>query len=179
LIDNLVAISNAEPLLFQRQAVNSAELLQEAIDTVPLCCQRDITVALDIAADAPTISADRRSLVWAVSLLLSNACRCSLPDTQVAASLRRASDPQLQDYLQLSISDTGRGITSADRPRVFNYRCAADEAPVQGLGESGLGLSVAKLIIEVHDGRIWIDSKLGTGTTFTILLPAAPSKEIK
>ncbi len=179
LIDNLIAISDAEPLLFQREPVNSAELVQEALATAPQCSQRGVSVVLDITADAPTLSADRRSLVQAISLLLSNACRCSLPDTLVTASLRRASDPQSQDYMQLSISDTGRGITSADRPRVFNYRRADQETPIQGLGDNGLGLPVAKLIIEAHDGRIWMDSKLGTGTTFTILLPLAQGKDVE
>jgi two-component system sensor histidine kinase BaeS len=70
------------------------------------------------------------------------------------------------------VQDTGSGIAPADLPHVFDRFYRADAAREQ-TGSSGLGLAIAKGIVEAHGGRITVDSSVGHGTTFTITLPAA------
>jgi two-component system NtrC family sensor kinase len=71
----------------------------------------------------------------------------------------------------LRISDTGPGIPAADQPYLFDKFFRASNAPKDVAG-TGLGLSIVKSIVDSHGGRIWVDSALGEGTTFTVVLPA-------
>ena len=69
------------------------------------------------------------------------------------------------------LRDTGGGIASDDIPRVFARRYRADHPLIQGLGDTGVGLSIAKALVEAQGGRIWVDTEAGCGSTFSILLP--------
>ena len=67
--------------------------------------------------------------------------------------------------------DTGGGIHPDDLARVFGRRFRADLPLIQGLGDTGVGLSIAKALAEAHGGRIWVESSLGQNTTMSVLLP--------
>jgi len=89
---------------------------------------------------------------------------------------RSAGDPSTPELeaakriLQISIADNGRGIPEGDLPTIFEkYRRVRGTTEIEG---SGLGLFIAKVIIEAHGGRIWVDGSSGEGSTFKILLPA-------
>ena len=107
--------------------------------------------------------------------LLSNACQASEVNTAVVvgASLQDTSDAVLggSTYFMVSVSDTGGGIAEEDRRRVFTRLYRADNPLIKGLGETGVGLSVAKTLIEAHGGRIWVETEEGMGSTFSFLLP--------
>ncbi|HHH81705.1 MAG TPA: ATP-binding protein, partial [Chloroflexi bacterium] len=75
------------------------------------------------------------------------------------------------DQIILQVSDTGPGIPPADQPYLFDKFFRASNIPNDAPG-TGLGLSIVKSIVEQHNGRIWVDSRLGEGTTFTVVLPA-------
>jgi len=79
-----------------------------------------------------------------------------------------------QPYLLFQITDSGGGIDPADLPRVFSRRYRADNPLVQGVGDTGVGLSIAKTLTEAHGGRIWVESEPGKTTTFSVLLPVRP-----
>jgi signal transduction histidine kinase len=75
----------------------------------------------------------------------------------------------------VEVADTGVGISDADLPRVFDRFYRADKARVRDESSgAGLGLSIARWIVEAHHGRIWITSRLGEGTTVHVQLPSAP-----
>ncbi len=74
------------------------------------------------------------------------------------------------DQVILRISDTGPGIPPADQPHIFEKFYRASNVP-KGVGGSGLGLAIVKSIVDNHQGRIWVDSLLGQGSTFTVVLP--------
>jgi signal transduction histidine kinase len=74
----------------------------------------------------------------------------------------------------LQVSDTGPGIPAADQPYLFDKFFRASNVPKDAIG-TGLGLSIVKSIVDSHGGRIWVDSTLGEGTTFTVVLPAVVS----
>lgn len=74
------------------------------------------------------------------------------------------------DQVILTVSDNGPGIPAADQPYLFDKFFRASNTP-QDLPGTGLGLSIVKSIVDSHDGRVWVDSVLGEGTTFTVVLP--------
>ena len=69
------------------------------------------------------------------------------------------------------MTDTGGGIPSEDIPRVFTRLYRADNVLIQGVGDTGVGLSIAKTLTEAQNGRIWVESENGIGSTFSVLLP--------
>jgi two-component system phosphate regulon sensor histidine kinase PhoR len=76
------------------------------------------------------------------------------------------------DRIEVRVSDTGVGIQDKHLPRIFERFYRVDKARSRALGGTGLGLSIVKHIIQIHGGDIQVESRVGSGTTFTIHLPA-------
>jgi len=157
-------------MALEPEPVNLVEIIDEAImSNSAQYRERNITIRLDLADRLPPVQADRDSLYQIMSHLLANACLCSQPGTDVMVGAR--AKPEAEDYLVVSVTDTGGGIQLADRQRVFSRRYRADNPLIEGLGDTGIGLSIAKALVEAHSGRIWVDSEMGRGSTFSFLLP--------
>ncbi len=134
--------------------------------------ERDLTVRLDMALELPTIRADRDALYQIILHLLSNACECSQPSTEIVVMGHlEEADGGLPPYLHVSVRDTGGGIAPEDRPRVFQRFYRADKPLIPGLGETGVGMAIARALVEAHGGRIWVESEMGVGSTFHFILP--------
>jgi signal transduction histidine kinase len=137
--------------------------------------ERDLTVELDMPTELPPVQADRDSLHQIVLNLLSNACRCSRQGSQVLvrASPQTSGDSSgdVPDYLLVSVTDAGGGVSPEDQARVFHRVYRADNPLVAGLGETGVGLSIAKALVEAQGGRIWMESEPSVGCTFSFILP--------
>jgi len=80
------------------------------------------------------------------------------------------------DYILIQVSDQGGGIASEDLPRVFTRLYRADNVLIQGVGDTGVGLSIAKTLTEAQHGRIWVESEKGSGSIFSVLLPLMGEK---
>jgi signal transduction histidine kinase len=78
----------------------------------------------------------------------------------------------------LSVRDTGPGISAADQARLFQQFQQADNAITRKKGGTGLGLAISKRIIEMHGGKIWIESQLGQGSTFAFTLPVVVEQQV-
>ena len=78
-----------------------------------------------------------------------------------------------KEYVLIQVTDTGGGIPAEDLGRVFTRLYRADNVLIQGVGDTGVGLSIAKTLTEAQKGRIWVDSQPGVGSTFSVLLPLA------
>ena len=78
----------------------------------------------------------------------------------------------------VSVSDTGPGIAPADQERIFEEFQQVDGSSSRAKGGTGLGLAIAKRIIEMHGGRIWVESKVGAGSTFTFSLPVRVERQV-
>jgi two-component system phosphate regulon sensor histidine kinase PhoR len=74
-------------------------------------------------------------------------------------------------FISIQVSDNGGGIASEDIPRVFARRYRAEHSLIQGLGDTGVGLSIAKALVEAQNGRIWVETETGVGATFSVLMP--------
>ena len=81
------------------------------------------------------------------------------------------SASQVNGEVRVSVADTGPGIALADRDRIFEEFQQTEVGDVQPEG-TGLGLALSKQLVELHGGRIWVDSELGKGSTFVFTLPA-------
>lgn len=123
-------------------------------------------VKLDIASDGTAVLADPGCLERILTNLLTNAAKYSSPDTDVL--LRgRSSDGDVV----ISVSDQGDGIPSDDLPHVFDRFYRGERVPkTEGVG---LGLYITKLLVEAHGGRIWVESEVGKGSTFSFVLAPA------
>jgi signal transduction histidine kinase len=134
---------------------------------------------VDIPDALPPIVADRDGMMQILVHLLSNAGAASDIEGEIALHASSKKEEGGTDYILIQVSDTGGGISRQDLPRVFSRMYRADNALIQGLGDTGVGLSIVKTLVEAHNGRIWVDSEMGRGSTFSILLPvrkeAAPT----
>jgi len=177
-LDDLIEITSIDlgQLEIQPETVNMVNIIEEAImSTAGQFRERGITVDLALDDDLPDIHADPDALHQVMMNLLSNACQASDLNTTVTvnAGLQDTRDARVggANYIMVSVADTGGGISEEERRRVFTRLYRADNPLIEGLGETGVGLSVAKTLIEAHGGRIWVESEEGKGSIFSFLLP--------
>jgi two-component system sensor histidine kinase KdpD len=126
--------------------------------------RRIVTAAAD---DLRLCSADAGAIETVLVVLLDNALKYSGPDSPITVMAERQADSIL-----FTISDLGPGIREEDRERIFErfYRSAKDRQRIPG---TGMGLTIAREIVEAHGGKIWVESKLGEGSRFCFTLPLA------
>lgn len=128
-------------------------------------------VQTNIQADVPPVSIDRDAMAQAISNLLDNAIKYSRDVKQLSITTeRRGSD------LSIEIADHGIGIPRAEQAKVFEKFYRVGNGLVHDVKGSGLGLSLVKHIIEAHNGTIAVESDVGKGSRFTILLPLADAR---
>jgi signal transduction histidine kinase/GAF domain-containing protein len=185
LLDDLVkvvSIDAGEEGRLSPEPVNFGNVMESAIMSLSAqFSERELSVQLEMPDELPPVYADRDSIFQVVQHLLANAGQCSRQgsDVVVHAELEE-HDNQIQglpDYLLVSVSDTGGGIAPEDQRRVFQRLYRADNPLISGLGETGVGLSIAKALVEAHGGRIWVESEAGVGSTFSFILPLSPEEE--
>jgi signal transduction histidine kinase len=128
--------------------------------------QNGVGVALDAGAPVGTVEADERRISQVVFNLLSNAVKFTPEGGSVIVSSIR-----MNGEVHVTVSDTGPGIAAEDQARIFEEFQQTDVGARQ-LEGTGLGLALSKRLIELHGGRIWVDSELGRGSMFTFALPA-------
>ena len=131
----------------------------------PQADQRDITMSLQSPDEIPVIVGDSKRLKQVLINLTSNAVKYNRDGGRVEIGI--AVYPEV---LNVSVSDTGHGIAPEDLPNIFQrfYRVTGTEDQVKG---TGLGLCVAKQIVEMHGGEMTVESQVGVGTTFSFTLP--------
>lgn len=139
-------------------------------DTSAQLREKNITLRVDLPAELPRIYADRDALQQIIVHLLQNAGSATPAEGMVKlrARIQQQSDEM---YLLLQVTDSGGGIQPDQIARVFNRRLRADNPLIQGVGDTGVGLSIAKTLTEAHGGRIWVDTEAGQSTSFSVLLP--------
>ncbi|MBV8570032.1 MAG: DUF4118 domain-containing protein [Acidobacteriaceae bacterium] len=125
------------------------------------------TLVIDCPAELPAVHGDRELLEEALKQLLDNAVKYSSPGSQINVSASAANG-----VVQIGIRDRGPGLTEVEQSRVFDkfYRGRYDRSAVQG---TGMGLAIAKEILEAHGGSIAVESQVGHGSLFTVMLHAA------
>lgn len=169
LVDDLrtLSLADAGELSLKRQPVAVPELLTR-VSTVYAhqAEQQHINLSVQVEPNLPTLQADPDRLIQVLGNLVSNALRYTPEGGRISLAAARAETGQIR----LQVEDTGQGIPVTDLPYIFHRFYRTDKSRPQANGESGLGLAIAKAIVEAHGGTISVASEPGHGTTFTILL---------
>lgn len=150
---------------------NLEDVIREAVESIGAKAERfGITVETDFGAGEHTCPGDARKLYQVFLNLLDNAVKYSDPGAHVRVSVEEG-----ENELSVRVSDTGLGIPEDDLPQLFERFYRVDKARSRASGGSGLGLSIVKEIVELHGGRVGVESELGAGSTFTVTLPRFPA----
>ncbi len=173
LLDDLIRLVNLERGNYQLMPmkIDLMNVIDQAVTEISSqFLEKDITLRVDVASDIPTISLDQEAVTQILIQLLQNAVNVSQPDSAVTlkALVEQRDGNQ---YLLMQVSDSGGGIPAEDYPRVFSHHFDSETPAIEGVSDTGMGLSIAKSLTEAHNGRIWVDSVAGEGSTFCILLP--------
>ncbi|MGQ9887487.1 MAG: sensor histidine kinase [Aggregatilineales bacterium] len=147
------------------------QLLRESLDIV-LHQAEEKHLTLHFESQSFRVRGDRGKLKQVILNLLTNAIKYNRDGGSVTVRARLSSEYD-RPFVELSVSDSGYGISSEDQKNMFQkfYRAADTASFTQG---TGLGLVIAKHIIEAHGGHIWLESKLGVGSTFFVTIPCVP-----
>jgi signal transduction histidine kinase len=168
-INDILSISQIQAglMALSLQSVNLAEILAGVMPTASALVRgRDIALRQEIPEDLPNLYADPARLRQIFVHLLNNAAKF----TEEGEIVIRAWNSE--DEVYVNVSDTGIGIPIEDRERIFaHFEKGHDHEPGARRGV-GLGLALCREYIELHGGRIWVDSEVGVGSTFTFSIPA-------
>jgi two-component system CheB/CheR fusion protein len=127
----------------------------------------DIILRKEFDPEIQSIQADRRALKQMLFNLLSNAIKFSKKEGGIIT----VSTKKENDMVKISVADTGIGIKEEDLPRLFQKFEQLDSGISRKYDGTGLGLAITKQLVEMHRGRIWVESKYGQGSNFIVLLP--------
>jgi len=173
LVQDLEDLSRAEAgqILFDRRPVAPANLIHAAADRLrPQFEDKDVSLHLYLATDLPLVQADPGRITQVLLNLLGNALQYTPSGGQV--TVRTWSEgPQVA----IAVQDTGIGIPTEHLPHIFERFYRVDKSRSRAGGGSGIGLTIARHLVEAHGGRIWAESASpGQGSTFTFTLPVPP-----
>jgi two-component system sensor histidine kinase KdpD len=159
---------DANRLKLEPRPVEAGQLIGAAIQSLGERANSH-HIAFDIASDLPPLFADYDLIVQALKQLIDNAVKYSPAGSSILISAA-----EVGEAVSISVRDHGPGLTELEQSRVFDkfYRGRYDRSAVQG---TGMGLSIAKEILEAHGGSIRVESVLGQGSLFTIVLRSASS----
>ena len=168
LIRDLLDVNSldAGKLRIAKEPIEPSALLKEALRTLqPLVSEKEIALDIQIGAGLPRVLADTERIHQVLSNLVGNAIKFTPKGGKIVIAARND-----EDSVTVSVTDSGSGIREEHLPKVFDRYFQSTRTNRQG---AGLGLAIAKGIVEGHGGRIWIESKAGEGTIAQFTLPVA------
>jgi PAS domain S-box-containing protein len=161
-----VTLIEARQLRVDRMRVPARQLLLEAVEAQrSLATSASLDMQLDLDCELPDIWGDPHRLLQVFENLIGNAIKFTPAGGQITIS----ATPGERD-VEFRVADTGGGIAASDLPHVFDRFWQARKG---AHGGAGLGLPITRGIVEAHDGRIWVESTLGRGTTLSFTIPRA------
>jgi signal transduction histidine kinase len=164
-----LSLADADELPLNRQDCRPEALLERIIAAqAPLAAEKGIALRAQPSADLPAVNVDPERMAQVLGNLVSNALRYTPQGGEVVLTAEKQNGG-----VALSVRDTGPGIAPEDLPRVFDRFYRGDRSRQQTQGESGLGLAIAKSLVEAHGGSIRVESTPGQGATFIVTLPPA------
>jgi PAS domain S-box-containing protein len=133
-----------------------------------LAAEKLITIEVPSTNPQVTAWADRDKVTQILINLIGNAVKFTPQNGKVTVALEKNGD----DYVQISVDDTGPGILPEEKNKIFSKFYQLADVDKQKPKGSGLGLAISKALVEMHGGRIWVESEVGKGSTFSFTLPA-------
>ena len=181
LIQDLLNVARMEAgrLVVEPRRIEVSAIVAEALEQLrPLAADKGIVLSGEAVPDEtgaplPAVHADVDRVLQVISNLVGNAIKFTPSGGRVTIRAERAFG--LAEKVRLSVSDTGSGIPPDQLPHIFGRFWQANKADRRGIG---LGLAIAKGIVEAHGETIWVESRVGEGTTFYFTLPEAPEPAV-
>jgi two-component system, OmpR family, phosphate regulon sensor histidine kinase PhoR len=173
LVEELLELSRTQSgeVPLQIKPIPLATILEPAVERMlPQAERAKLSLSLALPRFLPMVMADTERLSAVITNLLHNAIKFTPPGGTVTVSAQ-----QIEDEITVSIQDNGIGIPAEDASQIFERFYKVDRArTTKGMG---LGLSIAKAVIEEHGGRIWVDSEVGKGSTFSFTIPTLKAQK--
>jgi signal transduction histidine kinase len=170
IIESLSSVDNYQSggASLRQRKVSVARVVEDVSASFrEMALQKGITLKVDMEGGQDLfVNADGNK----VAIVLSNLVKNAITFTNEGGHVTIRSEFQ-SEFVKISVEDDGLGISASDLPRVFDRFYQVESHLTRKHGGMGLGLSVAKVMIEMHGGRIWVESTEGVGSTFTFLLP--------
>jgi len=171
LVDDLQELSLADSgeLKLLYQAEDIAKLIKQAVTPwQPSVAAKEMSLTLDLPDKLPPVNIDWQRISQVLHNLLENAVAHTGKGGTITVTATRQGD-----HVQVSVSDTGEGISVEDLPNIFERFYRVDKSRARATGGSGLGLTIAKRLVEAHGGKIEAQSELGKGSCFSFTIPIA------
>ena len=175
LINDVLDLSKIEAgqLVLELSDYSVQDIAQTVRSTLePLAADKKLAFKVEVAPKLPPGRGDGRRLTQVLINLVGNAIKFT--DTGEVVIKATATDGSFH----LSVCDTGPGISAADQSKLFQEFQQADNAITRKKGGTGLGLAISKRIIEMHGGKIWVESQPGQGPTFSFTLPVVVEQQV-
>ena len=169
MINDLLDISRIESgrMTMQQESLNLKDIADKIADMLAVQIKdRRLELTVDIPANANKILADRNQIERVFTNLIWNACKFTPEKGRISISAHKEGKA-----VRVDIADTGCGIPESVQEAIFEEFYRVDNAINEQVKGTGLGLALVKHIIEAHQGRIWVKSKIGEGSTFSFTLP--------
>ena len=164
----LLAQVEAGALELHRTPGSVADFLRNSVEAVrPRADAKGVTLALETGPAIPSVVVDHTRIAQVLANLLENA----ITHTPEGGMISIVAAPASRSQVEISVTDTGGGIPPEDLPRLFDRFYRADPSRSRLTGGAGLGLTIAKQLVEAHGGTIEVNSALGAGTQFSFRLP--------
>jgi signal transduction histidine kinase len=178
-LTRVTALDNT-PVNLTPEPVDVVGLIEDAISSATYQFrEKALTVNLNLRDNIPPIRADRDAISQIITQLLMNAYLASPPESPIFISAHQqqvklskgTNLAQPKDCLLVAVEDRGGGIAQEDIARVFVRKYKADNPLINGLGDTGVGLSIAKTLAEAHGGGLWLETRENVGSIFYFALP--------
>jgi two-component system sensor histidine kinase/response regulator len=154
------------------QALSLAALVERVVEKLaPAAAGKGVSLSCDCQLDLPTVPIDKQRILQVLTNLTTNAIKFTPTGGRILLSLSEApADPEC---LQVSVRDTGRGIPQDQLNAIFDrlYQTTHNADSIESRGGLGLGLYICRELVELHGGRIWVESEVGRGSTFSFVVP--------
>ena len=169
LTEDLLKLSqmDADRLELESRPVKVPALVESCYETSRhRAADRELQLTIDVSDDLPDVAGDARRLQEVLQNLIDNAIQYTLPGGKIHLTAEHKNSEVV-----FTVKDTGIGIPTADQPRIFERFYRVDAARSREAGGTGLGLAIAKHLVEVQDGRLWVESDVGVGSKFHFSVP--------
>lgn len=160
-LDLVISEFSLDDLIEQQRILNTSLLVKKNLD-----------FATEVESRVPVLRADRQKIAHVLGNLLGNAIAFTPPGGRIWINGRMGKQGETAE-LVIEVGDTGVGIAAEHYELIFREFAQVDSSPARAHHGTGLGLTIARQLVEVHGGRIWIESALGKGSRFFFSLPSS------
>jgi len=175
LVGDLLEISRIEAgrLKLDIKPVSMEDVIEETLRTTQGQIEaKQQQLDVSVPQDLPMVMGDRARLIQIMTNLVSNAYKYTPAGGRIAVSAQPKSD-SVPGFVLCAVRDTGVGISEEDQAKLFTKFFRSGDPAVREVPGTGLGLSITKGLIEMHGGEIWVESRVGKGSTFAFTVPVA------